>query len=577
MEVNQREIKSEVLALDANLSNYEETYRTFDWKQVEQEFSWHQTGHVNMVFEAIDRHVAQGRGEQIALYYTDGVRDEQYTYADLSELSSKFAKGLLSLGISKGDRVFIFMPRSPELFIALLGTVRIGAIAGPLFEAFMEEAVKDRLLDSSAIAVVTTPVQKTRIPVDALPELQHVILVGSEADDSLSPKEIRYETLIDNDAEAASVIEWVDREHGMLLHYTSGSTGKPKGVLQVHDAMIHQYVSGKFVYDLKPGDVYWCTADPGWVTGTSAGMWAPWLHGVSIVVRGGRFKASDWFATLERYKVNVWFSAPTAFRMLMGGGNELPKEFDLASLRHVLSAGEPLNPEVIRWGVEVLGQRIHDNWWMTETGSTICANFRCLPIRPGSMGKPLPGIRLSIVDDEGNELGPNRMGNLAIWAPWPAMMRQVWRNPEKYAEYFKAGWYISGDSAYRDEDGYFWFEGRVDDVINTAGERVGPFEVESKLVEHPSVMEAGVIGVPDPVRGQVIKAFITLREGVEPNDELIEEIKQFVKQRLAAHAAPRLIEFRDKIPKTRSGKIMRRVLKAWELGLPTGDLSTMED
>jgi acetyl-CoA synthetase len=566
----------EVLMLDpgANLKNYDDTATNMNWQEIHQQFTWSKTEKVNIVYESIDRHVDEGRGEEIALYFTNGERDEEYTYADLRQLSSQFANGLKSLGVSKGDRVFIFMPRSPELYIALLGTVRIGAIAGPLFEAFMEAAVKDRLQDSGACAVVTTPHLAKRIPTVELPQLKHTILVDA-VDHALKEGEIRFEELMGRSSEYT--IEWVDREDGMMIHYTSGSTGKPKGVFQVHDAMVHQYVSGKWAYDLREGDVYWCTADPGWVTGTSAGMWAPWLNGVTVVLRGGRFKPQDWYATLEKFKVNVWFSAPTAFRMLMGEGDELPKRFDLSSLRHVLSAGEPLNPEVIRWGMDVLGQRMHDNWWMTETGSTICSNYRSMPIRPGSMGKPLPGIQLAIIDDDGNELPANQMGNLAIKPSWPALMRKIWGNEEKYKQYFLNGWYVSGDSAYKDEDGYFWFEGRVDDVINTAGERIGPFEVESKLVEHPAVAEAGVIGVPDPLRGEVIKAFITLRAGMEESEELKKEIATYVKERLAAHAAPRIIEFRAKLPKTRSGKIMRRVLKAWELGLPTGDLSTLED
>ncbi|RXT13610.1 acetate--CoA ligase [Ammoniphilus sp. CFH 90114] len=568
--------KEEILLLDesANLTNYDEAVATMDWSKVIEHFTWSRTGRVNIVYEAIDRHVDEGRGSKTALFYTDGIREEEYSYTELRDLSCQFANGLKHLGISKGERVFIFMPRSPELYIALLGFVRIGAIAGPLFEAFMEDAVRDRLLDSQSVAIVTTPQLLKRIPTTDLPDLKHVILVGAH-EEEVCEGQIRFEELMQVSKDY--VVEWVDRESGMLLHYTSGSTGKPKGVFQVHDAMVHQLMSGKWVYDLREEDIYWCTADPGWVTGTSAGMWAPWLNGVTIVLRGGRFKPEDWYATLEKYKVTVWFSAPTAFRMLMGEGDELPRAADLSSLRHILSAGEPLNPEVIRWGQEVLGRRIHDNWWMTETGSTICANYRSLPIRPGSMGKPLPGIRLAIVDDEGNELPPNTMGNLAIKPPWPAMMRQIWGNPFKYQEYFITGWYVSGDSAYMDEDGYFWFEGRVDDVINTSGERVGPFEVESKLVEHPAVAEAGVIGVPDAIRGEVIKAFITLRAGYEESDQLKAEITQYVKDRLAAHAAPRLIEFKEKLPKTRSGKIMRRVLKAWELGLPTGDLSTMED
>lgn len=574
-EVTTKQRPQDVMFLDetANLKNYDEAVLNANWDDVNKFFTWNETGKVNMVYEAIDRHVDEGRGNNVALYYTDGVRDEQYTYEQLSKLSCTFANGLKSLGINKGDRVFIFMPRSPELYIALLGIVRIGAIAGPLFEAFMEEAVKDRLQDSGAVAVVTHPTLLYRLKTEELPELKHIIV--ADADEKTADNQVLFNDLMKSSDEY--VIEWVDREDGMVLHYTSGSTGKPKGVLQVHDAMRHQLMSGKWVYDLREGDVYWCTADPGWVTGTSAGMWSPFLNGVSAVLRGGRFKPADWYATLEKYKVNVWFSAPTAFRMLMGEGDQLPKQFDLSSVRHILSAGEPLNPEVIRWGLDVLERRIHDNWWMTETGSAICANYRSMPIRPGSMGKPLPFVTLAIIDDEGNELGPNQMGNLAIKPQWPAMMRRIWNNDAKYKEYFLNGWFVSGDSAYKDEDGYFWFEGRVDDVINTSGERVGPFEVESKLVEHPAVAEAGVIGVPDPLRGEIIKAFITLRAGHEESEELKEEIRVFVKERLAAHAAPRQIEFRDKLPKTRSGKIMRRVLKAWELGLPTGDLSTMED
>jgi len=558
-----------------NLENYEEAYANFDWADVEKQFSWHETGKVNMAYEAIDRHLNLGRAEKIALHYSDQTRKESYTYAQLSRLSNQFGNVLKKLGIRKGDRVFVFMPRTPELYVSVLGTLKVGAIVGPLFEAFMEAAVRDRLEDSEAVAIVTTPALLPRIPIQDLPALKHVIVVGSK--DALAEGQISYEAAME-EASPELDIEWVDREDGMILHYTSGSTGKPKGVLHVHNAMIQHYQTGKWVLDLQEDDIYWCTADPGWVTGTSYGIFAPWLNGATSVIRGGRFTPEDWYQTIETYKVTVWYSAPTAFRMLMGAGDEIVKRYDLSSLRHILSVGEPLNPEVVYWGMKVFHQRIHDNWWMTETGGQLISNYKCMAIKPGSMGKPLPGIYATIIDDQGNELPPNRMGNLAIRAGWPSMMRQIWKNEAKYNEYFRIpGWYVSGDSAYKDEDGYFWFQGRIDDVINTAGERVGPFEVESKLVEHPAVAEAGVIGKPDPVRGEVIKAFISLRAGYEPSDQLMEEIKKFVKEGLAAHAAPREIEFRDKLPKTRSGKIMRRVLKAWELGLPTGDLSTMED
>jgi acetyl-CoA synthetase len=565
----------EAMTVDNNLKDYAEACAAFHWGDVEKEFSWATTGNVNVAYEAIDRHVDNGRGDHVALYYSDAARDEQYTFAELKALSNKFGNVLKKYGVNKGDRVFIFMPRSPELYAALLGAVKIGAIVGPLFEAFMEGAVRDRLEDSGATAIVTTPKLKERVPVSELPELKHVFLVGAEGD--LAEREVSFEAEMQEASEELEIV-WVDREDGLVLHYTSGSTGKPKGVLHVHNAMIQHYQTGKWILDLKPDDIYWCTADPGWVTGTAYGIWGPWLHGVSSVIRGGRFTPEDWYKTLERFKVTIWYSAPTAFRMLMGAGDDLVKKYDLSSVRHILSVGEPLNAEVVRWGLKVYGKRIHDNWWMTETGGQMISNYPSMPIKPGSMGKPFPGIFAAIVDHEGNELPPNTMGNLAIRAPWPAMMRRIWNNPAKYEEYFGLKpWYISGDSAYMDEDGYFWFQGRIDDVINTSGERVGPFEVESKLVEHPAVAEAGVIGKPDALRGEVIKAFISLREGYEPSEELIAQIREFVKTGLAAHAAPREIEFRDKLPKTRSGKIMRRVLKAWELGLPTGDLSTMEE
>ncbi|WP_442865123.1 acetate--CoA ligase [Alkalihalobacillus sp. CinArs1] len=558
-----------------NLQDYEATYENFEWKEAEKAFSWNETGKVNMAYEAIDKHAESDRKNKVALYFSDSKRDEKYTYSEMKTLSNKAGNVLKKVNVEKGDRVFIFMPRSPELYFILLGSLKLGAIAGPLFEAFMEGAVRDRLEDSEAKVLVTTPELLDRVPVDELPHLESVVLVGDNVKEEGPYIDFHhhFET-----ADKNLKIEWVDREDGMILHYTSGSTGKPKGVLHVHNAMIQHYQTAQWVLDLKEDDVYWCTADPGWVTGTSYGIFAPWLAGTSNVIRGGRFSPEDWYSTIEKYGVTVWYSAPTAFRMLMGAGDEIVKNYDLSTLRHVLSVGEPLNPEVIKWGNKVLDQRIHDNWWMTETGAQLISNYPSMEIKPGSMGKPIPGVHAAIVDDQGNELPANRMGNLAIKKGWPSMMRAIWNRQEKYESYFMKGdWYVSGDSAYKDEDGYFWFQGRVDDVIMTSGERVGPFEVESKLVEHSAVAEAGVIGKPDPVRGEIIKAFIALRDGYDPSDELMEEIRNHVKKGLAAHAAPREIEFRDKLPKTRSGKIMRRVLKAWELDLPTGDLSTMED
>jgi len=562
-------------ATDANLKDYEAAYANFHWEDVEREFDWHTTGKVNMAHEAIDRHCRTNRKDKIAMYYTSPDREEQYTFDQIRRLSNKLANVLKGLGIGRGDRVFTFMPRAPEVHICFMGIAKVGAIVAPLFEAFMEEAIRDRLQDSGAVAIITTPELRSRIPRQKLPDLKHVIVVGATG--KLDAGEVSYEELMDQ-ASDETEIEWVDREDPLILHYTSGSTGKPKGVLLVHNAMIGHYQTSKWILDLKDDDIYWCTADPGWVTGTAYGIYGPWLNGATIVTRGGRHDTDQWLATIEKYKVTVWFSAPTAFRRMMVAGDEVIRKHDLSSLRLILSAGEPLNPVVIEWAHKKLGLPIHDNWWMTESGMQLISNYPCMPIRPGSMGKPFPGVVAGILDDAGHELPPYQIGNLAIKAGWPAMMRQIWGNEKKYRAYFPFdSWFISGDSAYRDKDGYYWYQGRIDDIIKTSGERVGPFEVESVLLEHPALIEAGVIGKPDQLRGQIIKAFVCPREGYERNEELKKDIANFVRNRLAAHAIPREIEFRCGLPKTRSGKIMRRVLKAWDLGLPAGDLSTMDD
>ena len=558
------------------LHNYEETAANFDWAEIEKEFSWYESGKVNMAYEAIDRHADSYRKNKVALYYKDQNRNESYTFYEMKRMTNRAANLLkANSNLEKGDRIFIFMPRSPELYFMMFGALKMGLIVGPLFEAFMEGAIYDRLDDSEAKSIITTPELLSRVPHDRLPKLETIFLVGEDVAEHEGHIDVLKHLPTSSDK---FEIEWLDKEDGLVLHYTSGSTGKPKGVLHAQYAMVQQYQTGKWVLDFTETDIYWCTADPGWVTGTAYGVFSPWLNGVTTVILGGRFSPDGWYKAIEDFGVTIWYSAPTAFRMLMGAGDALVKEYDLSTLRHVLSVGEPLNPEVVKWGAQVFDKRIHDTWWMTETGAQTICNYPSMAIKPGSMGKPVPGIKVAIVDDQGNELPPNQMGNLAIEKGWPAMMRQIWNNPTKYDSYFlKDKWYVSGDSAYMDEEGYFWFQGRVDDVIMTSGERVGPFEVESKLLEHPAIAEAGVIGKPDPVRGEVIKAFVALVDGYEPSEELIQDIQQFVKKGLAAHAAPREIEFKDKLPKTRSGKIMRRVLKAWELDLPTGDLSTMED
>jgi acetyl-CoA synthetase len=369
----------------------------------------------------------------------------------------------------------------------------------------------------------------------------------------------------------------MEPQEAAFMLYTSGTTGKPKGVVHTHQAILVEHMTAKWVLDLKENDVYWCTADPGWVTGIAYEILGSWSNGASTLVYEGRFEPQKWYQLIEDYQVNVWYTAPTAIRMLAATDSQLIKKYDLTSLRHLASVGEPLNPEAVWWGLKAFGLPFHDNWWQTETGGILIANYPCMDIKPGSMGKSVPGIMAEIVDDKGKKLPIKKIGNLAIKPPWPSMMKTIWRRPQKYKSYFKGGWYITGDLAYKDKEGYFWFVGRADDVIKTSGERVGPFEVESSLIEYPGVVEAGVIGKPDPLRGEIIKAFVVLKPELRPSKALKAKLQAYVKTHLAGHAYPREIEFIDKLPKTRSGKIMRRLLKAKELGLPIGDTSTLEE
>ncbi|HEY9870855.1 MAG TPA: acetate--CoA ligase, partial [Candidatus Obscuribacterales bacterium] len=563
----------------ANLENYESYYATFSWDQAKSEIAYFTGGRLNAAYNAVDRHMHDGRRNKVALYCVDANNNlQKFTFQEIYLLSNKMGNVLKDLGIARGDRVFVFLPRIPELYIATVAIAKIGAIAGPLFSAFGPDALRDRLVDSEAKVIITTPALKAKLDEvkDQLPDLEYVIVVGSEKG-KLKSGELSYEELMAGAADELACAH-MDPEDPLYLLYTSGTTGKPKGVVHVHNDIIGHHMTSKWVLDLRDDDVYWCTADPGWVTGTVYGIFGPWSNGASVVTYEGRFDADSWYALIDRLRVTVWYTAPTALRMLMKAGEEVVEKYSLESLRHILSVGEPLNPEVVRWGMKVFGLPIHDNWWQTETGMQLIANLPCTPIKPGSMGRPLPGVYAAVVDDDGNELGPGQLGRLVVRPGWPAQLRQIWRNKEKYDEYFRIpGWYFSGDNAWKDEEGFFWFVGRADDVINTAGHRVGPFEVESALVEHPAVAEAGVIGKPDKERGEIIKAFIVLANGVKATDELLEEVKEFTRRKLAAHAYPREIEIRESLPKTRSGKIMRRLLKAWELGLPTGDTSSLEE
>ena len=569
----------ERMPVTPNLIGYEAVGDAFRWDDIRAELDGLPGGGLNIAHECIDRHLTTDRKDKVAMLWEakDG-RAETYTFAQMAAGSNKAANALRSLGVEKGDRVFVFLERVPELYFTVFGTLKLGAVIGPLFSAFGPDAVRDRLADSEAKVLLTSPDLWARVKdIRAdLPRLQHVVILDRRGGGNVPEGTVVWPDVFDAQSEEFE-IEATDPEDFAIIHYTSGTTGKPKGAAHVHRAVMGHYATAKYVLDLHDDDVYWCTADPGWVTGTSYGMFGPWSNGATSLVYEGGFAAGHWYSLIEKYHVTVWYTAPTAIRMLMKAGEELPKKHDLSSLRYVCSVGEPLNPEGVLWGQKAFDLPIHDNWWQTETGSIVIANYPDMDIRPGSMGRPFPGIEPAIIDDDGNELPPGEEGDLAVRPGWPSMFRTYWNNRELYESRFRNGWYITGDRARRDADGYFWFVGRADDVINTAGHLVGPFEVESALLEHPAVAEAGVIGKPDPIAMEVVKAFVALKDGYEPDDKLRRELIRFGRQKLGAGIAPREIEFVASLPKTRSGKIMRRLLKARELGLPEGDTSTLEE
>jgi acetyl-CoA synthetase len=569
------------LPVQPNLVDYDKARAGFSWEAIRKELGGLPNGGLNIAHEAVDRHAAGPRRDHLALRWlgAEGATRD-FTYRDLAEGSNRFANVLRELGTGKGDRVFALAGRIPELYISALGTLKNTSVFCPLFSAFGPEPIFQRLHRGDAKVLVTTAqLYKKKVAGlrERLPQLQRVLL--ADADDDLSADVLSLPKRMVA-ASSEFTIPPTDPEEMALLHFTSGTTGMPKGAIHVHGAVLTHYATGKFVLDLHPTDIFWCTADPGWVTGTSYGIFAPLIHGVTNIVDEADFDAERWYRILEAQQVTVWYTAPTAIRRLMRLPIEPRTQYKLNHLRLIHSVGEPLNPEAVVWGEKALGLPIHDNWWQTETGGIMIANYPAAEIRPGSMGRPLPGIEAAIVrrKDHAVEvvMEPDVEGDLALKPGWPSMFRGYLHDEERYNKCFADGWYITGDLARRDADGYFWFVGRADDIIKTAGHMVGPFEVESALMEHPAVAEAGVIGKPDPVIGELVKAFVALKVGHEPSEALRMELLGFGRKKLGSAVAPKEIEFQANLPKTRSGKIMRRLLKARELGLPEGDISTLE-
>ena len=552
-----------------NLRDYAAVRAAFSWEAVRAELAM--PGGLNIAYHTLDRHVIEGRGEKRALRClskNENDKRRDFTFRELLALSNRFANLLQDLGVGEGERVFSLLGRILELYIAALGTLRNGSVFCPLFSAFGPEPVRTRMAIGDARVLVTTTALYRRKVADwrnELPGLQHVLLVDRGGAPSLAGT-TGFDAAMTR-ASAAPRLAATGPEDLALLHFTSGTTGRPKGAMHVHEAVLAHHITGRYALDLHPDDVFWCTADPGWVTGTSYGIIAPLTNGVTMIVDEAEFDAERWYRILQDERITVWYTAPTAIRMLMKTGDEVVRKYDLSRLRFLASVGEPLNPEAVVWSNRVYGRPFHDNWWQTETGGIMIANFTAMDIKPGSMGRELPGIDAAIVvrgsDGSVDRIQePMTAGELALRPGWPSMFRGYVNELERYAKCFADGWYLTGDLAMRDADGYFWFVGRADDVIKSAGHLIGPFEVESALMEHPAVAEAGVIGKPNPMAGEIVKAFISLKPGFEAGEPLARELLGHARKRLGPAVAPKEIAFRPTLPRTRSGKIMRRLLRA---------------
>jgi acetyl-CoA synthetase len=564
-----------------NIGTYEERVNDFNWGVSEEELGYKDGDILNIGEYCSDRICRMGKADKLALIWEGHSGNiKKYTFDDIRVLTNMIALYLKNLGINAQERVCLFMDKIPELYLSFLGILKMGGIAQPLFSAFGGESLFTRLDDADTTAIITQKkhVGKIRKISGNLPHLKHIIVVDADSSKPMGERETALHVEKERRVENFKIFPSY-AETPSVLHYTSGTTGKPKGALHVHYSLISQYITAKYVLDFKDDDIYWCTADPGWVTGTSYGIIGPWANGVTQCVLDSGFKASTWYRFIQDHKITIWYSAPTAIRSLMKEGKEEADKYDLSSLRHLCSVGEPLNPEAVLWSTDAYGLTFHDTFWQTETGCIMITNYPGKKIKPGSMGKPFPAITATVLDLKSHEpiKEPGTVGLIAIKPGWPSMFRSYWNNEEVYKSKFVNGWYICGDRASIDEDGYFWFVGRDDDVINTGGHLVGPFEIESALLEHEAVAESAVVGKPDPVNMEVVKAFITLRPGFEPSKMLDLNIMNFIRKKLSPLAMPQEIEFVESLPKTRSGKIMRRMLRAKEWGEEIGDTSTLGD
>ncbi|RJR24665.1 MAG: acyl-CoA synthetase [Desulfobacteraceae bacterium] len=572
-------IKAKIPAEDPNspLGPYSKAARNFSWEAIKKEFTWFESGKVNIVHEALDRWGKSPETEdQKALVFEKGQMVVTLTYRMLMEISCRWAAMLLQLGFRAGDRLFIFLHASPELYYAMLGCARIGVIFCPIFTTLGIEELEERIRDAEPKGILTHPDLAERLPFDSMPSVEYLIYT-----EGILPRYFPGEVL------ASEIIktmppwqepEWLKEESPLYLIYTSGSTGPPKGVLHTHKDMTGHLATGRYVLSLNNNSVLWTDGDPAWVTGTIYGTFVPWLCGATSVVQGAPFSASTWYRTLERYGVTVWYTTPMTIRKLMEAGDDLPTRYDFSRLNHVSAVGEALLPELFYWFKERFRLSPHDTWWMSETGMICIANFPFMDLKPGSMGKPVPGIDASILDEAGESLPLMSMGELALKVPWPALMAGIWKDRPRYELYFRhKGWFLTGDMALKDEEGYFYHQGRVDDLIKIGEKMIGPYDIEQILCRHPAVCEAAVISKANKGGQPSLKAFITLSRAFTPSNRLNQEIRAFVKANLSPDVPLKEVEFMDSLPRTKAGKLLRRVLRARELGIPAGDPSNMKE
>ncbi|MFZ0451345.1 MAG: AMP-binding protein [Desulfatiglandaceae bacterium] len=556
---------------DANMGSYDETCEGFEWSEMEKAFSWHETGKINIVHEAIDRWASDPQRQgKTALIFEKAGHVEEFTYLDLKEKSNQWANLLARYGFDTGDRFFIFLPPCPEIYFCILACARMGILFCPVYDSFTFDELGVRLKDARPRGILTHPDLVEVIPVEAAESVSHVFLTEGPLPD-VFPNEVLVSGVPEQMPKEFSNV-WLKGDSPLYLSYTSGATGPPKGVVHGHHDMVGILMSGRFALDLREDTILWTDADPSWVTGSVYGAFAPWLCGCTSLVEGDPFEASNWYWTLEKHRVSTWYTTPRTIRRLMEAGDDLPGRYDFASLRNIATVGAPLVPDLFYWTKKHLGHAPHDTWWMTETGIISIANFPSMDIKPGSIGKPLPGVEAAILDESGEPMPPMSMGELALKVGWPGMMNGLWQDEARYQEYFRVeGWFLTGDIAIRDDEGYFYHQGRNDDLIKAGGDKViGPYEIEQILAMHPAVAEGAVIskGVAPDQGVSFLKAFIALNRGFTPSARLKHEIVAFLRGSLSSDIVVKEIAIMDRLPRTRSGKLLRRALRAGELGLP---------